>query len=103
MTRFPWSRRLPGDAKLPGTILRLPGIYGPGDPLQRFHPVLKRIDDGRKRDSSLPITWRLCARLAATWKMSPQLSLWPQPLSQAAGRVYNVCEAESFGELDWAR
>jgi nucleoside-diphosphate-sugar epimerase len=22
---------------------------------------------------------------------------------QSAGRVYNVCEAESFGELDWAR
>jgi nucleoside-diphosphate-sugar epimerase len=22
---------------------------------------------------------------------------------QSAGRVYNVCESESFGELDWAR
>src|SRR6202012_4721796 len=22
---------------------------------------------------------------------------------QSAGRIYNVCEAESFGELDWAR
>jgi len=24
-------------------------IYGPGDPLHRFHPTLKRIGDGRKQ------------------------------------------------------
>jgi nucleoside-diphosphate-sugar epimerase len=35
------------DPDLPGTILRLPMIYGPGDYARRFHPVLKRIDDRR--------------------------------------------------------
>jgi len=90
------------DPKLPGTILRLPMIYGPGDPAHRFHPTLKRIDDGRKQiifaDDVAPLrTPRgyvedvgAAIALAAT---SPQ----------AAGRVYNVSETESFGELDWAR
>jgi nucleoside-diphosphate-sugar epimerase len=100
--KIPVEQAVMGDPKLSGTVLRLPMIYGPGDPLHRFHPVLKRIDDGRKHiifaDDVAPVrTPRgyvedvgAAIALAAT---SPQ----------AAGRVYNVCEAEPFGELDWAR
>jgi nucleoside-diphosphate-sugar epimerase len=100
--KIPVERAVLGDAKLPGTILRLPMIYGPGDPVQRFHPILKRIDDGRKQiifaDDVAPLRTprgyvedvAAAIALAAT---SPQ----------AAGRIYNVCEAESFGELEWAR
>ena len=100
--KIPVEQAILGDPKLPGTILRLPMIYGPGDPLHRFHPVLKRIDDGRKQiifaDDVAPLRTprgyvedvAAAIALAAT---SPQ----------AAGRVYNVCETESFGELDWAR
>jgi nucleoside-diphosphate-sugar epimerase len=100
--KIPVEQAVLGDSKLPGTILRLPMIYGPGDPVHRFHPILKRIDDGRKQiifaDDVAPLrTPRgyvedvgAAVSLAAT---SPQ----------AAGHVYNVCEADSFGELDWAR
>jgi len=100
--KIPVERAVLGDAKLPGTILRLPMIYGPGDPVHRFHPILKRIDDGRKQiifaDDVAPLrTPRgyvedvgAAVALAAT---SPQ----------AAGHVYNVCETDFFGELDWAR
>jgi nucleoside-diphosphate-sugar epimerase len=100
--KIPVEQAVLGDPKLSGTILRLPMIYGPGDPAQRFHPILKRIDDGRKQiifadDVALLRTPRgyvedvaAAVALAAT---SPQ----------AAGRVYNVCETESLGELDWAR
>jgi nucleoside-diphosphate-sugar epimerase len=100
--KIPVEQAILGDPKLPGTILRLPMIYGPGDPLHRFHPVLKRIDDGRKQiifaDDVAPLhtprgyveNVAAAIALAAT---SPQ----------AAGRVYNICEADSFGELDWAR
>jgi nucleoside-diphosphate-sugar epimerase len=35
------------DRELSGTVLRLPMVYGPGDPLHRFHPVVKHIVDGR--------------------------------------------------------
>ncbi|MGZ4855913.1 MAG: NAD-dependent epimerase/dehydratase family protein, partial [Candidatus Angelobacter sp.] len=100
--KIPVEQAVLSDPKLPGTILRLPMIYGPGDPAHRFHPILKRIDHGRKQiifaDDVSPLrTPRgfvedvgLAVALAAT---SPQ----------AAGRVYNVSEAESFGELNWAR
>jgi nucleoside-diphosphate-sugar epimerase len=47
--KVPVEQAVLGDPKLPGTILRLPMIYGPGDPAHRFHPTLKRIDDGRKQ------------------------------------------------------
>jgi nucleoside-diphosphate-sugar epimerase len=100
--KIPVEQAVLSDPKLPGTVLRLPMIYGPGDPLHRFHPILKRIDDGRKQiifaDDVAPLrTPRgyvedvgAAIALAAT---SPN----------SAGRIYNVCEAESFGELDWAR
>jgi nucleoside-diphosphate-sugar epimerase len=100
--KIPVEQAVMGDPKLPGTILRLPMIYGPGDPAHRFHPILKRIDDGRKQiifaDDVAPLRTprgyvedvAAAIALAAT---SPQ----------AAGRIYNVCEPESFGELDWAR
>lgn len=100
--KIPVEQVVMGDPNLPGTILRLPMIYGPGDPVHRFHPFLKRMDDGRKQiifaDDVAPVrTPRgyvedigAAVALAAA---SPQ----------AAGRVYNVCETESFGELDWAR
>ena len=32
---------------LPGTVLRLPMVYGPGDDAHRLFPYVKRIDDGR--------------------------------------------------------
>lgn len=36
-----------GDPLLPGTVLRLPMVYGPGDYQHRLFPYLKRMDDGR--------------------------------------------------------
>ena len=100
--KIPVEQAILGDPRLPGTVLRLPMIYGPGDPVHRFHPILKRMDDGRKHivfadDVALLRTPRgnvedvgAAVALAAT-------------SSQSAGRIYNVCEPESFGELDWAR
>lgn len=33
--------------RLPATVLRLPAVYGPGDPQRRFRAYIKRMDDGR--------------------------------------------------------
>jgi nucleoside-diphosphate-sugar epimerase len=46
--KIPVEKAVLSDPELPGTVLRLPMIYGPGDHLCRFHPVLKRIGDGRR-------------------------------------------------------
>ena len=45
--KIPVEREILGDPDLPGTVLRLPMVYGPGDPLHRFFPTLKRMDDRR--------------------------------------------------------
>ena len=45
--KIPVERALLADKALPATVLRLPMVYGPGDKLHRFFPLLKRMDDGR--------------------------------------------------------
>jgi nucleoside-diphosphate-sugar epimerase len=83
-----------------GTVLRLPMVYGPGDPLHRLFPLLKRFGDGR------------CSMLIAD-----DLAAWRGPrgdvenvahaIAMAAtserpvGRVYNVCEEPALSELEW--
>ena len=45
--KIPAERIVMGNPELPGTVLRLPMVYGPRDPLHRFWPVVKRVADGR--------------------------------------------------------
>ena len=87
---------------LPGPVLRLPMIDGPGDPLHRLWPLVKRMDD--RRPAIL-----MDARVAA-WR-SPRgyvenvagaIALAAMS-DRAANRVYNVAEPESYSEMEWAR
>ncbi len=41
------ERLVMGEPNLPGTVLRLPAVYGPGDRQHRFFNYLKRMDDKR--------------------------------------------------------
>jgi nucleoside-diphosphate-sugar epimerase len=109
---FPWldeeydkisvERTVLGDGELAGTVLRLPMIYGPGDPRHRFFPMLKRMDDRR------PVI--VLPRSVAEWRsprgyvenVAAAITL-AATSDRARGRVYNVAEAESFSELEWAR
>lgn len=99
--KIPVERTIMGDRELPGTVLRLPMIYGPGDHLHRFHPLLKRIDDGRR--------FILFDEGWAAWR-SPRgyvenvaAALALAAVSErAAGHVYNVAETPAFSELAWA-
>jgi nucleoside-diphosphate-sugar epimerase len=100
--KIPVERAVLGDSELPGTVLRLPMIYGPGDHLRRFHPIVKRIDDGRR---AIPIEegwamWRSPRGYVDNVASALALAATSQ---QAAGRVYNVAESRSFSELEWAR
>lgn len=100
--KIPVEQAVLGDPKLPGTVLRLPMIYGPGDPLHRFHPILKRIDDGRKQIILADDVAPLRTPRGYVTDVGAAVAL-AATSSQSVGRIYNVCEAESFGELDWAR
>jgi len=96
------ERTLLSNRDLPATILRLPMIYGPGDYIHRFHYILKRMDDERAAI--------IFADDFAAWR-SPRgyvenvagAVVLAATLESAMGRTYNVCEEESFSELEWAR
>lgn len=100
--KIPAERIVMDDAALPGTVLRLPMVYGPGDPLHRFYPVVKRIADGR-RQIIFPETlagWR--SPRGYVENMAAAIALAAAD-DRAARRIYNVCEEPSFSELEWAR
>lgn len=90
------------DPSLPGTVLRLPMVYGPGDRLHRFWPYLKRMDDGRRAI--------LMQEDAARWRsprgyvenVAAAIALATVD-GRAAGRIYNVAEEPAFSEEEWAQ
>jgi nucleoside-diphosphate-sugar epimerase len=98
--KIPVEREILGDAELPATVLRLPMVYGPGDPLRRFLPVVKRVDDGRRAIllEERYARWRgprgyveNVAAAIARAATNPR----------AAGRIYNVGETENASEGEW--
>jgi nucleoside-diphosphate-sugar epimerase len=100
--KIPVERAILGDPELPGTVLRLPMIYGPGDHLSRFHPVLKRIDDGRRviLFEEGWAEWRSPRGYVENVAAALALSAVSE---RTAGRIYNVAETPPFSELEWAR
>ena len=100
--KIPVERTVLGDAQLPGTVLRLPMVYGPGDPLHRFFATLKRMDDGRpailiQEDFAKFIPPRGYVEDVAAAIALATVS------DQAAGRIYNIAAEQHFSELEWAR
>jgi nucleoside-diphosphate-sugar epimerase len=83
-----------------GTVLRLPMVYGPGDPLHRFFPLLKRCADGRS-SILLPddfAAWR--GPRGYVENVAHAIAL-AATSDRAAGRVYNICDEPTLPELDW--
>jgi nucleoside-diphosphate-sugar epimerase len=90
-----------GAPDLPGAILRLPMVYGPGDPLHRFQAFLKRMDDGR---AAIPIeeSWaRWRGPMGYVEDVAAAIAL-AVTSEAAAGRTYNVAEAETLTWAEWA-
>ena len=100
--KIPAERTVMNDRELPGTVLRLPMVYGPGDPLHRFYPVVKRVAD-RRHHIIFPDTlaaWRSPRGYVENVAAAIALAATED---RAARRIYNVCEEPSFSELEWAR
>jgi len=96
------ERVVRSEPSLAATILRLPMVYGPGDPLHRFHAFLKRMDDGRP---AIPIeeTWaRWRGALGYVEDVAAAIAL-AVTNEAAAGRTYNIAEADALSWADWAR
>jgi nucleoside-diphosphate-sugar epimerase len=107
---FPWATEdydkiaveeaIMSSPDLPGTALRLPMVYGPGDLAHRFFPILKPIADGRS-SMILPenfAAWRGPRGYVENVAHSIALAITSE---RAAGRIYNVCEEPCVSELEW--
>jgi nucleoside-diphosphate-sugar epimerase len=96
------ERAVMSDPELPGTALRLPMVYGPGDYQHRMFQFLKRMDDQRP--------FILLDELDAQWRwthgyvenVSAAIALAVSD-DRAAGRVYNVGEPFALTFEEWVR
>ncbi len=87
---------------LPGTVLRLPMVYGERDYQRRLSLELRRMDDGR-RAIVLEYTfalWRWTRAYVENVAAAVALAVTDE---RAAGRIYNVGEAEALTYADWVR
>ena len=76
---------------LPTTVLRLPAVYGPGDPQGRWYPFLKRMKDGRPNIilGEKQARWRFSA--AYVENVAHAICLAATSLS-SRNRIFNVGE-----------
>ncbi len=88
--------------ELDATVLRLPFVYGPGDPLRRLYPIVKRVDAGRPAliVSESLASWR--AARGYVGNVADAIALAAVD-DRATGRTYNVAEPEALTELAWVR
>ena len=80
------------EGRLPGTVLRLPVVYGPGDPYHRLRPYIVRMADRRPAI--------LLESAAADWRWThgyvedvARAIVRAVTDERSAGKVYNVGEA----------
>jgi nucleoside-diphosphate-sugar epimerase len=100
--KIPIEREVLGNGDLPGTVVRLPMVYGPRDPLHRFHPIVRRIADGRR---AIPFSADLAQWRATKGNVEDvgAAIVAAAVADRAAGRIYNAGEADTLTELEWAQ
>jgi nucleoside-diphosphate-sugar epimerase len=79
---------------LEGTAVRLPAVYGPGDPYRRLRPYIKRMDDRRPMIllESAQAEWRWTHGYVENVAHAIALAVIDR---RAAGKIYNVGETET--------
>lgn len=86
---------------LPGTVIRLPMVYGPGDYQHRLYPYLRRMDEGRP--FILLAEEQARHRLPRGYVEDVGRAIALCATSEAAtGKIYHVAEAPDT-EAEWVR
>lgn len=87
---------------LPGTVLRLPAVYGSGDEQHRLYPYPKRMDERRPTillEEGMA-GWRWTHGYVEDVAAAIALAVVDE---RAAGRTYNVGEADPLCWGEWVR
>jgi nucleoside-diphosphate-sugar epimerase len=84
-----------------GIVLRLPMVYGPGDPLRRFAGLLNEMDNHPDEIvyNAAEAEWRGTRGYVEDVARAIALAATRDP---GTYRVFNVGEREALSELDWA-
>lgn len=100
--KIPVERAVMGDPQLPGTVLRLPATYGPGDKQHRLFEYLKRMDDGRPFIllEEHEARWRWTHGYVENVGDAVALAVTDP---RAANRIYNVGEEDALTRAEWVR
>lgn len=96
------ERIVMSDPNLPGTVLRLPAVYGPGDFQHRLFSYIKRMDDHRPAIllDEAEAEWRWTHGYVENVAEAIALAVTNE---QAAGRIYNVGEPYTLTMAEWVR
>lgn len=101
--KLPVERAAISDAELPGTVLRLPAVYGPGDHLRhRVGRYVARMDSGGETldlDAGFAC-WRWTRGYVDDVAEAIAIACVE---GRASGRVYNVGETSPLPEGEWVR
>jgi len=88
-------------AKVPVTVLRLPMVYGPGDPHKRVGGYLARMSAADEvRVNSAEAAWRCSRGYVEDIAWAIRLAVTDR---RAAGEIFNLGEDPALTELEWAR
>lgn len=98
--KIPVEQMVMNDPDLPGTVLRLPAVYGPGD--HRLFEYLKRMDDGRRAIllEDKQAKWRWTRGYVDNVAAAIVNAVTDY---RATGRIYNAGEARALTESEWVQ
>jgi nucleoside-diphosphate-sugar epimerase len=96
------ERIVMSEPELPGTVLRLPAVYGPGDYQHRHFSFLKRMDDQRPFIllDEAEARWRWAYGYIDDVASAIALAVTDE---RASGRIYNVAETTTLSMEERAR
>lgn len=100
--KIPVEKIVLSDSEIPATVLRLPMVYGPGDPLRRFLSIIKRIADGRRKIPLERQSAQFRGPKGYVENVARAITL-AATSAKASARIYNVGEENAFTELKWAQ
>jgi nucleoside-diphosphate-sugar epimerase len=88
-------------AKVPVTVLRLPMVYGPGDPHRRVGGYLGRMPQGggELRLNAAEAAWRCTRGYVEDVAWAIRLAVLDR---RASGEIFNVGEDSALTEAEWA-
>jgi nucleoside-diphosphate-sugar epimerase len=94
------ERAIMSEPELPGTVLRLPMVYGPGDYQHRMFYILKRMDDNRPAIllDELEAQWKWTHGYVDNAAAAIALAVTDD---RAVGHIYNVGEPFTFTWAEW--